>query len=137
MAILDVYVFPGFLTLEITQLLFPKPPTTFLTCFCRGEKRKNARKKVHLNQGSNSQSPGHASDTLTTEPPMQGGKNELKLFTTQSQLLMTLSNEAFENILVTSIFSFSQKCFLTFQKQIKLFNPIYFIVCKCLELGLV
>ena len=46
-----------------------KPPTTFLTCFCRGERRKYARKKSRLNLGSNSQPPGHESDTLTTEPP--------------------------------------------------------------------
>ena len=26
------YVFPGFLTPVLTQLFFPKPPTTFLTC---------------------------------------------------------------------------------------------------------
>ena len=65
----DAYVFPGFLTPVLTQLLFPKPPTTFLTCFCRGERQKNARKKVRLNRGSNSQPPGQESDTLTTEPP--------------------------------------------------------------------
>ena len=51
---------------------FPKPPTTFLTCFSRGEKRKNAGKKFRLNQESNSQPPGHESDTLTTEPPGRG-----------------------------------------------------------------
>ena len=56
-----MHVFPGFLTPVLTQLFFPKPPTTFLTCFCRGERRKYARKK-----------PGHESDTLTTEPPRQG-----------------------------------------------------------------
>ena len=59
----------GFLTPVLTQLFFPKPPTTFLTCFCRAERRKYAGKKVHLNRGSNSQPPGHESDTLTTEPP--------------------------------------------------------------------
>ena len=32
------------------QLFFPKPPTTFLTCFCRGERRKYAGKKVRLMQ---------------------------------------------------------------------------------------
>ena len=37
-------VFPGFLTLVLTQLFFPKPSTTFLTCFCRGERRKYALK---------------------------------------------------------------------------------------------
>ena len=69
MAVGDAYVFPGFLTPVLTQLFFPKPPTTFLTCFCRGERRKYAGKKSRLNLGSNSQPPGHESDTLTTEPP--------------------------------------------------------------------
>ena len=65
------HMFPGFLTPVLIQLFFPKPPTTFLTCFCRGERRKYARKKSHLNLASNSQPPGHKSDTLTTEPPGQ------------------------------------------------------------------
>ena len=69
MAVGDTYVFPGFLTPVLTQLFFSKPPTTFLTCFCRGERRKYTGKKSHLNRGSNSQPPGHESDTLTTEPP--------------------------------------------------------------------
>ena len=68
MAVGDAYVFPGFLTPVLTQHFFPKPPTTFLTCFCRGERRKYAGKKSRLNRGSNSQPPGHESDTLTTEP---------------------------------------------------------------------
>ena len=69
MAVGDAHVFPGFLTPVLTQLSFPKPPTTFLTCFCRGVMRKYAGKKVRLIRGSNSQPPGHESDTLTTEPP--------------------------------------------------------------------
>ena len=72
MAVGDAYVFPGFLTPVLTQLFFPKPPTTFLTCFCRGERRKYAGKKSRLNRGSNSQPPGHESDTLSTEPPGRG-----------------------------------------------------------------
>ena len=72
MAVGDAYVFLGFLTPVLTQLFFPKPPTTFLTCFCRGERRKYAGKKSRLNRGSNSQPPGHESDTLTTEPPGRG-----------------------------------------------------------------
>ena len=72
MAVGDAYVFPGFLKPVLTQLFFPKPPTTFLTCFCRGERRKYAGKKSHLNRVSNSQPPGHESDTLTTEPPGRG-----------------------------------------------------------------
>ena len=73
MAVSDAYVFLGFLTPVLTQLFFPKPPTTFLTCFCRGEKWKYSRKKSRLNWGSNSQPPGHESDTLTTKAPGRGG----------------------------------------------------------------
>ena len=71
MAVGDAHVFPGFLTPVLTQLFFPKPPTTFLTCFWRGERRKYAGKKDRLNQ-LNSQPPGHESDTLTIEPPGRG-----------------------------------------------------------------
>ena len=74
MAVGDAYVFPGFLTPVLTQLFFPKPPTTFLTCFCRGERRKYTGKKSRLNLGSNSQPLGHESDTLTTEPPRRATK---------------------------------------------------------------
>ena len=77
MAVGDAYVFPGFLTPVLTQLFFPKPPTTFLTCFCRGERRKYAGKKSRLNRGSNSQPPGHEFDTLTTEPPGRGQKKDI------------------------------------------------------------
>ena len=76
MAVGDAYVFPGFLTPVLTLLFFPKPPTTFLTYFCRGERRKYAGKKIRLNRGSNSQPPGHESDTLTTEPPGRGHERE-------------------------------------------------------------
>ena len=72
MAVGNAYVFPGFLTPVLTQLFFPKPPTTFPTCFCRGERRKYAGKKSRLNRGSNSQPPGHESNTLTIEPPRRG-----------------------------------------------------------------
>ena len=74
MAVGDAHVFPGFLTPVLTQLFFPKPPTTFLTYFCRGERRKYAGKKSRLNRGSNSQPPGYESDTLTTEPPGRGSE---------------------------------------------------------------
>ena len=73
MAVGDTYVFPGFLTPVLTQLFFPKPPTTFLT----GERQKYAGKKSRLNWGSNSQPPGHESNMLTNEPPGRG------LFTTR------------------------------------------------------
>ena len=45
MVVGDTHVFPGFLTPVLTQLFFPKPPTTFLTCFCRGERRKYAKER--------------------------------------------------------------------------------------------
>ena len=72
MSVGDVYVFPGFLTPVLTQLFFPKPPTTFLTCFCRGERRNNTGEKSRFNRGSKSQPPGNESDTLTTDPPGLG-----------------------------------------------------------------
>ena len=74
MAVGDTYVFPGFLTPVLTQLFFPKPLTTFLACeVC--ESRTYGGKKSRLNPVSNSQPPGHESDTLTTEPPGWGNKN--------------------------------------------------------------
>ena len=61
--------FPGFLN---PRLFFPRPPTTFLTCFYRDDGQKYAGKKVCLKQGSNSQPPDHMSDTFTTEPLGRG-----------------------------------------------------------------
>ena len=73
MAVGDAYVFPGFFHTSTNTLFFPKPLTTFPTCFCRGERRKYAGKRSRLNWELNSQPPGHESDTLTTEPPGRGG----------------------------------------------------------------
>ena len=72
MAVGDAYAFPGSLTPVQIQLFFPKPLTTFLTCFCRGERQKYTVKKSRLNRGLNSKPPGHESDMLTTEPPGRG-----------------------------------------------------------------
>ena len=47
-------------------------PTTFLTYFSRGERRKYAGKEFRLNRVSNSQPPGHESEKLTSEPPGRG-----------------------------------------------------------------
>ena len=58
--------------------VFPKPPTTFLTCFSRGERRKYTGKRVRLNRVSNSQPPGHESDTLTTEPPRRDKERQTR-----------------------------------------------------------
>ena len=46
MAVGDEYVFPGCLTPVLTQLFYQKPQTTFLTCFCGGERREYAGKKL-------------------------------------------------------------------------------------------
>ena len=81
------HVFPGFLTPVLTQLFFPKPPTTFFTCFCRGERRKYAGKKSRLNRGSNSQPPGHDSDTLTTEPPGRAQSKEIFFYREYKMML--------------------------------------------------
>ena len=83
MAVGDAHVFSGFLTPVLTQLFFPKQTATFLTCFCRGERQKYTGKKVRLNRGSNSQPPGHESDTLTTKPPRRGLKLQ-RTFTEQN-----------------------------------------------------
>ena len=84
---------------------FPKPPTTILTCFSRGEKRKYRRKKFRLNRVSNSQPLCHESDMLTTEPPRWGcGEKEKTLVT---------------------IINFLQSCFQPVQKQILLFEFQY------------
>ena len=60
------HAFPGFLTPVLTQLFFPKPPITFLTCFCRVARRIYAGKKSRLNRGSNS----HHQVTSPTCSPM-------------------------------------------------------------------
>ena len=74
MAVGDSHVLLAWLSHTSTNtLFFSKTPTNFLTCFCKGERRKYARKKVRRNRGSDSQQPGHESDTLSTEPSGQGG----------------------------------------------------------------
>ena len=84
---------------KLTQLFFPKPPTTFLTWFCRGERRKYSGKIIRLNRGSNSQPPGHESDTLTTEPPgwacRKGEYMDLQMIPTQASLRRLILVEMF------------------------------------------
>ena len=66
MMVIDAHVFPGFLTSVLTQLFFPKPPTTFLTCFSRGERQEYAgAKKNRFNLVSNSHPLGHMSPTCS------------------------------------------------------------------------
>ena len=83
------HMFPGFLLPVLTQLFFPKPLTIFLTCFCRGERRKYAGKEVRFNLILNSQPPGHESDKLTTEPPGRGWENSSCMDVLQESALIT------------------------------------------------
>ena len=88
------HMFPGFLTPVLTELFFPKPPTTFLTCFCRGERRKYVEKNSRIHRGSNSQPPGHESGTLTTKPTgrriQQKINNLNKIRNLESPVIITL-----------------------------------------------
>ena len=122
MAVGDAYVFPGFLTPVLTLLFFPKPPTTFLTCFCRGERRTYAGKKSRLNPGSNSQPPGYESDTLTTEPPGRG-TNEKR----SDHNFIYLSDRQHKNIPVKIVNplvnTFSTEISLMFYCLFQIFRP--------------
>ena len=56
---------------HLTQPFFPKPPTTFLTCFCKGERRKYAGKKSRLDRD---RTHNHQVMSLTRSPlSHQGG----------------------------------------------------------------
>ena len=73
MVVGDARMFPGFFKPVLNTTFFLKPPTTFLTCFSRGERQKYTGKKVCQILVSNSHPPGHKSIMLTTEPPGGGG----------------------------------------------------------------
>ena len=144
MAVGDAYVFPGFLTPALTLLLFPKPPTTFLTCFCRGKRRKYARKKSCLNRD---QTHNHRVISPTNSPVSQPGRAcEIQR---SNDKMMGFTNWPFinhcriEKILVTSIFSpfiiFFYESFIHLTKKIwtsfclssTTFSVIhYFLICK-------
>ena len=65
MVVDDAHEFPGFLTPVLTQLFFPKPPTTFLTCFCRGERQNTPERKV---ASTGDQTHNHQVMSLTRSP---------------------------------------------------------------------
>ena len=72
MAVGDAHVFPGFLTLVLTQMYFQSHRLLFSYASVEGRGENTPEKKIRLNRLSNSQPPGHESDTLTTEPPGSG-----------------------------------------------------------------
>ena len=49
------------------------------------------------------------------------------------RLLKTLKKKPFENIVVTSIFSFYSNVFSPPQKEFLFFSHIYFVICKCFQ----
>ena len=71
MAIGDAYMFPGFLTPVLTQLFFPKPLTTFPTCFAeaRGE---NTPERKFASTGDRTRNHQVMSPTLSP-PSLLGG----------------------------------------------------------------
>ena len=107
-----------------------------LKCFAQG----HSHKKPRGSSAAQTQDPWITSQTIYHSPAGPFGKEIMcinfialhyiiaGLFTTQSQLLMTLKKRALENMvgkekmLVTSIFSFSH-CFLLYQREKLSFNP--------------
>ena len=83
-------MFPDFLTPVLTQLFCPKPPTTFPTCFCRGESYNTPERKFastnnnNNNQGLISKPAGHEANTLTTESSGRGVKRLVYNFTNRT-----------------------------------------------------
>ena len=65
MAVGDAHVFPGFLTPVLTQICFQ----SHRLLFPHASAEVRGKNTPERNFVSNSQPPGHESDTLTTEPP--------------------------------------------------------------------
>ena len=72
MAVGDAHVFPGFLTPVLTQISFQSHRLLFLNASAEVRGENMPERKFRLNRVSNSQPPGHESDTLTTESPERG-----------------------------------------------------------------
>ena len=64
MAVSDAHGFPGSHTAQ-----FSSQSHNYFPHMLQWREAKKAGKKVHLKLVSNSQTPGHESETLTTEPP--------------------------------------------------------------------
>ena len=70
MAVSDAHVFPGFLTPVLTQISFQSHRLLF--SHDSAELRRKNTPEWNFNRVSDSQPPGHESDTLTTEPRWRG-----------------------------------------------------------------
>ena len=104
--------------------------TTFLSkatdYFSHASAEVRGKKKSRLNRGSNSQPPGHESDTLTTEPPGWGETRSQQisfLSTTQLGVFTTLRRKAFDIIegkeknTCSQHFLLCSQCFLLQKRQ--------------------
>ena len=90
MAVGDAHAFPGFLKPILTQTSFQSHQLLFSQCFNRGERLKYAGEKVRLNRVSNSQPPGHESDTLNTEP---SGRVHIKIDNRGKNIVQSISEK--------------------------------------------
>ena len=78
MAVGDAYVFPGFLTPVLTQLFFPKQPTTFSHASAEVRGQNTPERKVASTGDRTHDHQVIGSNTLTTEPPRRGKNSEAK-----------------------------------------------------------
>ena len=101
MAVGDAYVFPGFLTPVLAQLFFQKPPLLFSNASAEVRGKNTPERKV--NRGSNSQPPGHESDTLTTEPPGWGYRGYSQDKSRQMHECMQIQGNAFVATMSSSL----------------------------------
>ena len=75
MAVSEAHVCVSWLSDTSTSTIFLSKATDYFShMFLQSWEAKYAGKKVRLNRGSNSQPPGHRSDTLTSEPPVRAYK---------------------------------------------------------------
>ena len=107
MAVGDAHVFPGFLTSVLTQLFSLKPPTTFLTCLSRGERRKYPGKTVLLNS--------HQVMSPTRSPPSHPGGARLESDTAISFFMSVFYSISFFMSVFFSISFFMSVFFSTNQ----------------------
>ena len=77
MAVGDAHVFPGFLTAVLTQISFQSHQLLFSHASAEVRVENMPGKKFRLNWVSNSQPPGHESNTPLSHP---GGADKIKIF---------------------------------------------------------
>ena len=105
MAVGDANVFLGFLTPVLKQLFFPKPPTTFLTCFCRGERRKNRPERKVASTGDQTHNHQVMSSTRSPLSHPGGAKGQVN-----GQLAFVYSTkQIYENLFISEVENISSR----------------------------